>query len=83
MSSAGSSWKWSELILSIDPDLALRDIPIAEAAAKAGFDCGNWAKLKGLITAVRAVNAPTSYPDRWNGKAQFMRTTSLIYPFVV
>ncbi len=62
----------------IDPDLSLRDVPIAEAAAKAGFDCGNWTKLKSLIDAVRAVNAPVTYPDRWTGKTHHIRGTSLV-----
>lgn len=53
------------------------DIPIAEAAARAGFDCSNWPGLKNLISAVRAVNAPVSYPDRWTGPAAF---NSRIYP---
>ena len=53
------------------------DVPIAEAAANAGFDCSNWPKLYDLIKAVRAVNAPASYPDRWSGPAAFQ---SSIYP---
>lgn len=61
---------WYNLILLIDPDLSLGDVPIAEAAAKAGFDCSYWPKLKSLIDAVRAVNATVSYPDRWNGRAR-------------
>lgn len=69
---------WLRLIHFIDLDLSLSDVPIAEAAANAGFDCGNWAKLKSLIDAVRAVNAPVSYPDRWNGKANSIEGTYLI-----
>ena len=34
-------------------------------------------KLKGLINAVRAIDKPTSYPDRWTGPAAFK---SKIYP---
>ncbi|KAK3170713.1 hypothetical protein OEA41_002795 [Lepraria neglecta] len=51
--------------------------PIAEAAAKAGFDCSNWGKLKRLIDTVRAVNGAVSYPDRWTGPAAFQGS---IYP---
>ncbi|KAF6235332.1 hypothetical protein HO173_006528 [Letharia columbiana] len=58
-------------------NLKLSDAPIAEAAARAGFDCSNWPKLKGLIDAVRAVDTPVSYPDRWTGPAAFR---SDIYP---
>ena len=66
-----------QLTQHTDPELSSRDTPIAEAAAKAGFDCSNWGKLKRLIDAVRAVNAAVSYPDRWTGPAAFQ---SSIYP---
>ncbi|CAF9913115.1 MAG: hypothetical protein ALECFALPRED_008638 [Alectoria fallacina] len=59
------------------PELRPSDAPIAEAAARAGFDCSKWSKLKGLINAVRAIDKPISYPDRWTGPAAF---TSGIYP---
>ncbi|CAD6578528.1 MAG: hypothetical protein ASARMPREDX12_008881 [Alectoria sarmentosa] len=59
------------------PELMPSDALIAEAAARAGFDCSNWPKLKGLINAVRAIDKPTSYPDRWTGPAAFK---SKIYP---
>lgn len=48
-----------------DPRLALRDVPIAEAAAKAGFDSGSWPKLRNLINAVRRAALP-SHPDYWS-----------------
>ena len=59
-----------------DPQLSLRDFPIAEAAAKAGFDCGSWPKLKNLIDAVRKAEFP-SYPNRSSGPDAW---TSPIYP---
>jgi len=71
----------TELIGILDRDLAPEDVPIAEAAAKAGFDCSNWLKLKGLINAVRAVKAPVTYPDRWNGKPHSLKIISLLGTF--
>ncbi len=50
---------------STDPQLALRDVPIAEAATKAGFDGSSWSKLRNLINAVRRAALPT-YPDYWS-----------------
>ncbi|KAL2042467.1 hypothetical protein N7G274_004960 [Stereocaulon virgatum] len=58
-----------QLIQLAAPELSPRDTPIAEAAAKAGFDCSDWTKLQRLVEAVRAVDAPVSYPDRWTGPA--------------
>ena len=49
--------------LLADPELDPNDVPIVEAAAKAGFDCSSWPNLNGLITAVRTVFRPVSYPD--------------------
>lgn len=64
-------------MLHTDPELSHRESPIAEAAAKAGFDCSSWPKLKGLIDAVTAVTKQVSYPDRWTGPAAFK---SKVYP---
>ena len=52
-----------------DPEAMPSDAPSAETAARAGFDCSNWSKLKGIIDAVRNANMPVSYPDpdRWTG----------------
>ncbi|KAM0798003.1 hypothetical protein BDR22DRAFT_974917 [Usnea florida] len=57
------------------PEMMPSDAPIAEAAARAGFDCSNWSKLKSLIDAVRNANKPVSYPDRWTGPAAFQSDT--------
>ena len=54
-----------------------RDAPIAEAAAKAGFDCSNWKKLEGLITAVKDAVPSGIYPDRYTGAAAYR---SSLYP---
>lgn len=62
-----------ELIYRLNRDLSPWDVPVAEAAAMAGFDCSDWLRLKGLLDAVRAANAPVTYPDRWTGKLPFIR----------
>ncbi|KAL9125660.1 MAG: hypothetical protein Q9217_005169 [Psora testacea] len=54
-----------------------RDAPIAEAAAKAGFDCSDWRRLEGLINAVRDAILLTNHPDRYTGAAVFQ---SSLYP---
>ena len=57
--------------------MSSKDVPITEATAKAGFDCTNWPRLRGLIDAVRVSQAPPTYPDRWFGPAAFK---SDLYP---
>ena len=57
--------------------MANRDLPIAEAAAKAGFDCSDWNKLRGLITAVKDAVQAVTYPDKYIGAGRYQ---SSIYP---
>lgn len=60
------------LTVHADPALSPRDYSIADAAAKAGFNCRDWNKLKGLIGAVRTATQPAvRYPDRWTGPAAY------------
>ena len=59
--------------VSTDPQLASEDIPIAEAAATAGFDISSWPKLNNLINAVRSAALPSqsnfwSVPAAWTLK---------------
>lgn len=56
-----------------DPQLASEDIPIAEAAATAGFDISSWPKLNNLVNAVRSAALPSqsnfwSVPAAWTLK---------------
>ncbi|MCJ1453277.1 hypothetical protein MMC28_003623 [Mycoblastus sanguinarius] len=67
----------TRLTTCADRSLSPRDYQIAEAAGRAGFDCSNWSKLKGLIDALRTADTAATYPDRWTGPAAYQ---SDIYP---
>lgn len=43
-------------------------MPIAEAAAKSGFDCSDWNTLKRLIDSVKGA-VQSTYPDKYTGQA--------------
>ena len=47
----------------IDPDLTPSDAPIAEAAARAGFDCSNWCVSQTALRAARHVLAQKALPN--------------------
>ncbi|MCJ1275371.1 hypothetical protein MMC21_003174 [Puttea exsequens] len=53
------------------PELDPNDVPIVEAAAKAGFDCSSWPNLNGLITAVPC--KPGLYAGRWSADPTKLR----------
>ncbi len=48
---------------AVDPDLIPSDAPIAEAAARAGFDCSNWYVSRTALRAARHVLAQKALPN--------------------
>ena len=67
-------------MLRKDPQLAREDVPIAEAARGAGFDCSQWPKLANLIDAVKIAAFPRRRPPPYRSFRPPPRYRSSIYP---